>query len=37
LDKTVREGKGLQFFSNGTVQDGYFEANQFIKGRLIDA
>jgi hypothetical protein len=36
-DTNCREGKGLQFFQNGTVFDGYFSNNTFIKGRMIDA
>ena len=33
----VREGKGIQYHANGTVFDGYFQADQFIRGRMIDA
>jgi hypothetical protein len=33
----VRDGKGLQYFANGTVLDGFFEQDKFIKGRIIDA
>lgn len=36
-DTNTREGKGVQTFANETVQDGYFQANAFVKGRLIDA
>ena len=35
-DKTIREGKGQQLHTNGTVFDGYFYENRFIKGRMID-
>lgn len=35
-DTRVKEGKGIQYFSNGTVLDGYFQKNNFIKGRIID-
>lgn len=35
-DPEVREGKGVQYFTNGTVFDGYFKAGQFIKGRMYD-
>lgn len=33
----VREGKGIQYHANGTVFDGYFQTDQFIKGRMIDS
>ena len=36
-DLSVREGKGVQSFLNGTVMDGYFASNKFVKGRLIDS
>jgi hypothetical protein len=36
-DTNTRVGKGVQTFANGTVQDGYFLANSFVKGRMIDA
>lgn len=36
-DTNTREGKGIQIFANGTVQDGYFLADSFTKGRMIDA
>ena len=31
----MRHGKGLQQYTNGTVLDGYFLENRFIKGRMI--
>lgn len=36
-DTSVREGKGVQMFTNGTVFEGYFQAGLFVKGRMIDA
>ena len=36
-DNTIREGKGQQQHVNGTVFEGYFFENRFIKGRMIDA
>lgn len=32
----MREGKGIQYFTDGSVVEGYFQADQFVKGRLID-
>ena len=34
-DTSTREGKGTQCFQDGSVLDGYWQANLFIKGRLI--
>jgi len=36
-DPTIREGKGMQYYANGTVLEGFFEQNNFVKGRIIDA
>lgn len=32
----TREGKGMQSFTNGTVLDGWFYQDKFVKGRMID-
>ncbi len=36
-DEKCREGKGVQQFTDGTVLDGYWQGNRFIKGRLVTA
>ena len=36
-DDQCREGKGTQQYLDGTVLDGYWQGNKFIKGRLVTA